>query len=321
MRNRQWTGTFLAFLALSLSACGSSATSSHAITIHQSDMPRVAATASQSPIPGGKATDLAGKSVTVNDPTRIVSLATSVAEIISALGATNALVGRDVASQTSQLANVPVVTEGLSVSAEKVLATKPTLVIADAQTAPSEALDAIAKAGIQIISVPQAWTLDAVAPRVTAVAQALGIPHSAPEVIAQLHLKPRQQTATKVAFLYVRGTSSVYLIGGKGSGADALITAAGAHDVGAEAGMNPFTPLTPEALIKLQPDVLLVMTKGLESVNGVDGLVALPGVAQTPAGMNKRIIAVDDGLLLAFGADTGNVITALSDALSQVMKP
>jgi len=272
------------------------------------------------PSPGGTAADLAGKTVTVKDPSRIVSLATSVAEIISALGAGSALVGRDVASQTSQLAQVPVVTEGLSVSAEKVLATKPTLVIADAQTAPTEALDAITKAGIQIISVPQAWNLDAVAPRITAVAIALGIPQSAPRVIAQLNLAPRPQTATKVAFLYVRGTSSVYLIGGKGSGADALITAAGAHDVGAEARMNPFTPLTPEALIKLQPDVLLVMTKGLESVNGVDGLIALPGVGETPAGRNRRVIAVDDGLLLAFGADTGNVLNALSSALQKVMK-
>lgn len=303
-----------------LSSCGNSPSGNQAITIHQANLPAVTQVAAQSPVAGGGALDLTGHPVTVTDPRRIVSVATSVAEIVSALGATNALVGRDIASQAPAILKVPVVTEGMSVAAEKVLATKPTLVIADAQTAPSEALDAIAKAGIQIISVPQAWTLAEVAPRVTAVAKALGLSASAPQLLSELKLTPRPQGSTKVAFLYVRGTSSVYLIGGKGSGADALITAAGAHDVGAEARMNPFTPLTPEALVKLQPDVLLVMTKGLESVNGIEGLVALPGVAETPAGIHKRVIAVDDGLLLAFGADTGNLLNALADALKAVMK-
>jgi len=270
------------------------------------------------PTSGGIATDLNGKPVTVNDPSRIVSVATSVAEIISSLGLTKSIVGRDVASQTPSLADVPVVTEGLSLSAEKVLATHPTLVIADAQTAPTEALTAIAKAGIQIISVPQAWTLADVAPRISKVAAALGVAQRATDLIAKLNLTSQAQGKTKIAFLYLRGTSSIYLIGGKGSGADALITAAGAHDVGAEAGMNPFTPLTPEALVKLQPDVLLVMTKGLESVNGAAGLAQLPGVAQTPAGIHKRVIAVDDGLLLAFGVDTGSLITQLGNAITKV---
>jgi iron complex transport system substrate-binding protein len=57
------------------------------------------------------------------------------------------------------------------------------------------------------------------------------------------------------------------------------------------------------------------MTEGLGSVGGVDGLVELPGVAQTPAGEQRRIVDMDDGVLLNFGARTGEAVAALADAV------
>jgi iron complex transport system substrate-binding protein len=60
------------------------------------------------------------------------------------------------------------------------------------------------------------------------------------------------------------------------------------------------------------------MTKGLESVGGVSGLLALPGVAQTDAGKNARVIAVDDSLLLSFGPRTPSMLKKLAAAVSKV---
>jgi iron complex transport system substrate-binding protein len=118
----------------------------------------------------------------------------------------------------------------------------------------------------------------------------------------------------------LRGTSSIYLIGGPGSGADSLIQSIGAIDIGAQSFKNPFNTLTPEALAAANPDVILVMSKGLESVGGIEGLLKLPGVAQTNAGKNSRIIDVDDSLLLSFGPRTPSLLNALSVALTKVMK-
>ncbi|MBF6202357.1 ABC transporter substrate-binding protein, partial [Nocardia cyriacigeorgica] len=70
-----------------------------------------------------------------------------------------------------------------------------------------------------------------------------------------------------------------------------------------------------EAMIAAAPDVLLVMSDGLKSVGGIDGLVKVPGIAQTPAGRNRRVIDMSDAVLLSFGPNTGRVITALSDAV------
>ena len=92
--------------------------------------------------------------------------------------------------------------------------------------------------------------------------------------------------------------------GGPGSGADSILQAEGFTDVGAANLKNPFNALTAEELIKLQPDVLLLMTKGLASVGGISGLVQIPGIAQTPAGQHRRVVTVDDSLLLSFGPRT-----------------
>ena len=61
------------------------------------------------------------------------------------------------------------------------------------------------------------------------------------------------------------------------------------------------------------------MSKGLESVGGVSGLLKLPGVAQTNAGKNGRVIDVDDSLLLSFGPRTPSLLSALSIAVTKVM--
>jgi iron complex transport system substrate-binding protein len=110
----------------------------------------------------------------------------------------------------------------------------------------------------------------------------------------------------------------VYLIGGPGSGADSLLQSLGAVDVGAQTLNRPFNTLTAESLAALNPDVILVMSKGLESVGGVKGLIKLPGVAQTSAGKNSAVIDVDDSLLLSFGPRTPSLLDQLAKALKQV---
>lgn len=83
-------------------------------------------------------------------------------------------------------------------------------------------------------------------------------------------------------------------------------------DAGKASGLKKdFTAITSEALAKAAPDAILVMTKGLDSVGGVDGLVKIPGVAETPAGMDRRIVSIDDGVLLNYGPRTDRVLSEL----------
>ncbi len=255
---------------------------------------------------------------------KVVALANGAGEIISAMGFKSILIGRDIASTDLDLKSVPIVTSGHQVVAEKIIALTPDLVIADKSTGPQSALDALAVAGIRVVTTPEAWTLGDMPAKVRAIANAIGAPASGAALNTALNssLNELQESPEKsrVVFLYLRGGSSIYLIGGKGSGADSLISAVGALDVGAATLTNPFSAMTSELLASLNPDVLLVMSKGLQSVGGVSGLVQLPGIAQTAAAKNKRVIAVDDSLLLSFGPRTPDLIEQLSVAMAKAMK-
>jgi iron complex transport system substrate-binding protein len=254
---------------------------------------------------------------------RVVVLANGVAEIMNSLNAKSILVGRDISSTENELKDIPIVTSGHQVLPEKVIELKPDLVIIDASTGPKSALDQIRAAGIKVVETPESWTLSDIATKVSAVASAIGAPQQG-DVLNQAFAKEVKTSAIatkpRIAFLYLRGTSSVYLIGGPGSGSDSLIEAIGATDVGAKSLPNPFNTMTAESLATLNPDVIIVMTKGLQSVGGISGLLKLPGVAQTQAGKNQAVIDVDDSLLLSYGPRTPSLVTALAKAVAAVTK-
>ena len=254
---------------------------------------------------------------------RVVALANGSAEIIASLGHLDILVGRDVASDVTSLESVEIVTSGHQIVAEKILSLNPDLVIIDVLSGPSSALAALESAGIRIVKISEAWKLDEIDRKVSEIAQAIGAVDDGKNLIAALQITTSSvkqiPAGTRIAFLYLRGGSAIYLIGGKGSGTDSLISAIGGVDAGAQKFENPFTPMTAEAVATLNPEVFLVMSKGLESVGGIDGLVQLPGIAQTQAGKNRAIVAVDDSLLLSFGPRTYSLLVALSQSVDRVL--
>ena len=254
---------------------------------------------------------------------RVVALANGAAELIAAMGYRDNLVGRDIASSTSELKDVPIVTSGHQVLPETIIALNPSLVIVDSATGPQSAITKIQNSGIKVITVLQSWNMSDVSKKVAQLGDALKAPKSADLLIAKLEaavagsrISASSNKRPKIAFLYLRGTSSIYLVGGKDSGADYLIEATGGIDVGAQILANPFIPLTAETMATLNPDIILVMIGGLESVGGLAGLKDLPGIAQTPAGKSGNVVAVDDSLLLSFGPRTPSLIEQLSIAFT-----
>ena len=254
---------------------------------------------------------------------RVVALANGSAEIIASLGHLDILIGRDIASDLPSLKSIEVVTSGHQITAEKILSLKPDLLLIDASSGPSSAIAAIESAGIRVVKISEAWTLNDIDRKVSEVAGAIGAIDDGKSLIAALQSSTSAvkqiRPGKTIAFLYLRGGSAIYLIGGKGSGTDSLISAIGGVDASAQKFSTPFTPMTAEAIATLNPDVFLVMSKGLESVGGVDGLVQLPGIAQTQAGKNRAIVAVDDSLLLSFGPRSYSLLAALSQSVERVL--
>ena len=253
------------------------------------------------------------------DGERIVTMTAGLTEAVFALGFGDLVVGRDLGSTLAEASDRPIVTTTHDVNVEALLAVRPTLVIVDEDTGPDEALDQVRSTGVRVEVVDKATGVDEIVPRLEKVAAILGAPERAARLGALIDSeleRVRAETSTftppRVAFLYVRGPAGVYLLGGPGSGPDSIIETAGGIDAGTAIGLDlPFTPLTPEALVEAAPDILLVTTTGLASVDGFDGLLELVGVQQTPAGKARRVMTAEDGLLFSFGPRTPDLVAGL----------
>jgi len=263
----------------------------------------------------------AGQSASAN---RVIALANGSAEIIAALGLKANLIGRDIASSEEELKDIPIVTSGHQVVAENILKLNPDLVLIDDATSPLSAIQTLRESGIRIIKVRQAWTLSDINLKIADIASAIGANSAGDQLSKEINsaLTDLKQEDRKVRmlFLYLRGGNSIYLLGGSGSGADSLISAINCLDIGAGFSKDPFTPVSAEILAELNPDVILVMTKGLASVGGVTGLINLPGIAQTAAGKQRRILAVDDSLLLSFGPRTPDLLQQMAASVEELMR-
>ena len=257
---------------------------------------------------------------------RLITMSAGITESVFALGLGDRVVGKDLSSTLAAASELPIVTSGHDVSAESVLALRPTLVLVDEDTGPKEALDQIAATGVRVETIEKATTVTEIGPRLKTIAALLGVDERGAAVATEIANQLAEfawptVTPPTVAFVYLRGTASVYLIGGPDCGPDSLIAAAGGIDAGTKAGLaQPFTTFTPEALVKAQPDILLVTTTGLDSVDGVEGLLGLAGVMQTPAGKNRRIITIEDGLLFSFGPRTPGLIASLHEEMLRLME-
>ncbi|MFB9774869.1 heme/hemin ABC transporter substrate-binding protein [Brevibacterium otitidis] len=276
-----------------------------------------------------------GAQQTVTDTSRILALNQNggLASAVIGLGLGCNLVGRDVATQVSALMpgreELPLVTQnGHELNAEAILNLAPTVVLTDTSIGPYDVQMQLRAAGIPVVFIPSTAEdgVEGVAPQIAAVAHALGLDDLGAQ-LAQRVSEEIRGTEDRIAelapadpaqrpravFLYLRGT--IYYWFGEGSGADSLIEAIGARDVASEVGFTGMSPTNAEALVKAAPDVIIVMTKGLASVGGLHEAVKLPGIAQTPAGKNRRIVDMSDYEVMSFGPRTAEVIAALGVAV------
>ena len=270
--------------------------------------------------------------VTVDDTSRIVAfdISGSLSSTIWGLGMGDRLVGRDQAASFPGNDDVEVVTSGgHAINVESVLALRPTVVLTDGSIGPRDVVEQIADAGVPLVVIPRAASFEGAAQQARDVGAALGLADEgellAERILSEIeevsatiddHLVPAEGERLRMAFLYLRGDSGVYFLFGPGSGADDLVQRLGGVDVGTDQGWREYTPLTDEAIVAADPDLLLVMTKGLESAGGVDGLLSSkPALALTTAGQKRRIVDMADTDVLSFGPRSAGVLDALARAV------
>lgn len=260
----------------------------------------------------------AGESVA--EGTRLVTLFGDLTEIVYALDAEQYLVARDTSSvypaATEELPNLGFAG---ALNAEAILAMEPTLVIGTNMAGPPGVLDQLRAAGVEVLLLEELNGLDAAQIKIRVVGEALGIPQTAEALALDVERRLAEVMAEaaeierplRVLHVYVR-RGGVQLVSGAGNKAQAIIEAAGGLDAAAEVGIEGWQPLTPEALVAIDPEVYLVMDLGLGVVGGIEGLLEIPGMAETQAGRARRVISMPDLYLLGFGPRLPEAIADLA---------
>ena len=244
-------------------------------------------------------TDVTGKPVTIEDTRRILALDSygTLASTVYALGLGDRLVGRDVSTGIPSLQHLPLVTHnGHELNAEAILDLRPErdahrLLDRSARGAapaprrrhpdrdherpPLRADDRPADPGGRRRARRARPSGSSSSPRVDQRRR------RAAEARDRRLAPPDPKQRLRMVFLYMRGNAGVYYWFGKGSGADDLIDGLDGVDVATEAGLRACVRSTPRGSCKADPDLYLMMTLGLKSVGGVDGLLEVPGVADT----------------------------------------
>lgn len=276
-------------------------------------------------------TDAQGTTVSISDVSRILPLdlyGTS-SRIVFDLGLGQNVVGRDVSSVFPEIADLPLVTHnGHELNAEAILELAPTVIITDSSLGPWDVVLQMRDAGIPVFVVDSHRSIETAAEMITQIAGALGVPEEGKKLADRTgsEISAMQDAITKIApsgkdrlrmvFLYARGQSGVYNLFGEGSGADSLITGLGGIDVATEIGWKGMRPMTDEALVQAKPDLVIMMSGGLESTGGIEGIFdSVPALAFTPAGENKRIVDMADSDVLSFGPNSAAILEALAVAV------
>jgi len=224
----------------------------------------------------------AARTQSISSRQRLICIGSAVTEIVYALDANDLIVGVDTTSIYPDAArSLPSIGYSRTLSAEGVLSLSPSQILCTEDAGPPVVLQQIQDAGIRIERIPARHTFTGVCDRVIAIGQSIHQQTRADQLKLQLQqqwariedamkAKPFPSAAPRVLYIHSMNPSQV-MVSGQETNANAMIRYAGLRN--AMDGFRGYKPLTPEAVIMANPDLILVTpTKGCKRLADVVSL-------------------------------------------------
>lgn len=260
-------------------------------------------------------------SVHAAEPSRVVTLGGSVTEIVYGLGQGDRLVGDDQSSLYPEAATkLPRVGYYRAVPVEGVLSLKPDLVLASEQAGPPEALKRLAGVGVRVVTVSDAPSVDSLKSRIRAIAGALGVATAGERMVddvTQELARAEAIPATRARALLLINRTGAPQGAGRDTAANEVMHLAGLDNVLHD--QQGYKPLSAEALGALAPDLIVVTQASLDAGGGMEKFLSLPGIASTQAAAKRRVVVMDDLLILGMGPRLPLALTQLKQEVANVM--
>lgn len=260
-----------------------------------------------------------------NNEERIVCIAKQYTEIIWALGAQKDIVAVDVSSTyPPEVKKLPTVGYHRALSAEGILAAKPTLIIHDNNIGPEHVVKQLEDLKIPMkVFETKAQTIDSTLLLIREMGNYFNKQQRAEELCKKLSDDMASATANtakykdtlKVLVIHFGRATNAYLVMTKKSTAAKMIAWAGGQmAVTAEKGMKQ---LSAEVVAASDPDVILLTDFGYDRLGTPEKIKELPGISGTKAAKNNRIYRVEEHDLVYLGPRTGENVLLLQKLIHQ----
>lgn len=256
-------------------------------------------------------------------PQRIITIGGSLTEIVYALNQQSRLVANDTTSYYPKHAEtLPKVGYQRALSAEGILSLNPDLVILTDEAGPPSVISQIQSAGVNVLEVGAGRSITDVKESIMTISKALDCETAGDNLIEKLdkenvhlvEMTANIQKPRKIMFILQHGGGAP-LVAGTETAADSIIKLSGGQNVVSQyAG---YKPLTPEAAVMMNPDIILITQQGLEQMGGKQALLKSPGLSLTHAAKQQNIIAMDSLFMLGFGPRAIEAAMALNKAIQQ----
>jgi iron complex transport system substrate-binding protein len=254
---------------------------------------------------------------------RIVCLAKQYNEIIFALGAQKNLVATDLTSTyPPEIEKLPTVGYHRALSAEGILAMKPTLIIHDNNIGPEHVVKQLTDLQIPMKTfADRVKDMEGTKSLIREMGAYFGKGKRADTLCKQLEtdmriaLRDKEQFADtpRVVIIHFGQASNVFLVVTKKSNAAKMIEwAGGSMAIDAGKGM---LHLSAEVIAQANPDIILLTDFGYDRLGSIEKIKELPGIAGTKAALTNRIYRVEEHDIIYFGPRTGKNVLAFQKLL------
>jgi iron complex transport system substrate-binding protein len=213
-------------------------------------------------------------------PQRIVSLLPSLTESVCAMGQCQRLIGRDrYSNYPASVQPLPVLGGGLDPNLEAIVALRPDAVLMAVSGRAGERLEAL---GVKVVALEPKSHAD-----VRHVLQTLGVLLDVPEEVGAARLwraidsgvtvaaqsLPQQAKNTRVYFEVSRGPYAA----GESSFIGETLKRLGVRNV-VPAALGPFPKLNPEFVVRADPDLIMISSRGMQAMLSYPGWTGISAV-------------------------------------------
>lgn len=255
--------------------------------------------------------------------TSIITAGGTITEIVYELGFGSAIVATDITSTfPASMQQLPSIGYRNQIKAEGILALGPDLLLMETGYLNADVVAQLRSAGLKIHQFDKPTDLSGTYRIIRDLADFLGVPEKGKALTNQLDEDIQALDAytaelskkPKMAFVMARGLENVF-VAGEDTFAESLLQMAAIESVGK--GFTDFIPLTPEALVAMNPEYLLFFESSLQSIGGKEAVKNIRGVEQTIAYDQDGILAFDGLYLSGFGPRVAKAALELAKSVTR----